>query len=1352
MPDVAGFFAGMVGFAAAPSFLAMGTGLTAFASGATWGAAFASTVVGGIVSNLLTSVAISALQSALSHKPPQGGGITIETTLFGEQNPETIILGRTATGGQAICPPYSHGRSNKYLTHIIEICSAPGATLERLIMGSDYVELGDVHPDYGRKIMGDYENVAWIKYYDGTQTTADPMLVEKYGTHPDRPWTADMVGTGICYAILTFRRHAEKMTSVPRYRFEMLGIPLEDPRTGVWSQSENTVVQLWNLWRGIELPGGDIYGGQVTLSALPSGDWYAAMNACDVPIDLAAGGTEAQYRSGTEAPLSSKPAAVAEELLKSCSGTVADMGSYWRIRTGAPSLPVFSITDDDIIITREQELDPFPTLSETFNGVTGQYPDPEKLWKTQDAPGRFNSDWEAADTFGRSTADLQFPTCPFANQVQRLMQAYINGERRFRRHVFALPPDSASIELLDTIDYTSARNGYASKDFEAMEIAEDLRTGLRKFSLREVDAGDYVWSPTFELPTAPAVVWTPATPEPVADFSAAAITLADAGGSARRAAIQFGWDATLDADAIRWEVQIVGGAQVLRGSVSDVDAGACVVSDGILPAQSYQVRARPIMARETVWTDWVTVTTADIRLGSSDLATEITGAISDAQAAADAAAAQAVQALSDAAGVQADHDALVAGFSGTLASAFGSVQAAVSGLLPSDFAGGAVNWQAASVTLAPGANTTFPVAYSAALLANAVTLGPANNAIAPHAALDVRADRVYEIEARGIVTSGGSLRSTIGIYSWDAAGTLLNSNLQAAAEFHTAADGVFTSRTIVAGADLAASGNLVLNASAAFMRPHFRANSGGLSAETVQISRLAIRDITGLDRALATDARLTSDYYSSAQTDQAISASLDSYSATITLQDLTQVNAWLVTNYYTRAGTDGAIAAAQTTLRANINALGGQITDIQGLDIAALTGTAFGAFLTELDVQADGQSAVVLAQGSAIADLEGNASAGYLIRAQAGGAVSLIDLVAADDGVTPPTSVVRISATDILLDGSVAMSQLVVTDLSGNLLGNGDFAAGDLRGWTSSGAISVIENDGSTNAHTAYFARYEPNVGGAAFGIVRVAQPCVAGDRLVASFWYLGASTSSGILRLRATWIDRTGAILSTSDVSALINGVTGGWQQTSGIFTAPASATSVVFSIFRAGPGGGYTGEGALWVADASVIRQRSGAVLITPNSVSANEMVAGTITAGSGILATAAVGTLTIAGNAVTLPVTSYTAAEVLIANSVETTIAQLTIARFAGQPTRIGFCCGHYKYGGEYTRCDFILYRGATELFRVSEQILGTAEAAVSFFFSDSDLTGGTVTYYVKAIPTFQGPAYARRRSIEAHIYKR
>ncbi|SOC20580.1 hypothetical protein SAMN05877831_1201, partial [Rhodobacter maris] len=664
MPQVAGFFAGFVGFSA-PAL-----GSAAF-GGWVAGAAFGSTVVGGLLSKLLTTVAITALQQAVARKPSQGGGITISTTLRGEANPETIILGRYATAGQAICPPYSHGKSNAYLTHVIELCSAPGATLERVIVGDDYVEIGSTpHPDgYGFPVLGDYEGNIWIKYYDGSQSAADPMLVAKYGDHPDRPWGTEMIGSGICYAILTFLRGGpHDLQQVPKYRFEMGGIPLYDPRKdstaggdgpqrwgdpATWEQTENAIVIAWNIFRGIELPGGDIWGGSIDLAGLPRANWVAMMNRASVEIDLADGTREPRYRAGIEAALTSQPAAIVDEILKAASAQVADMGGYWRILCGESALPVFAFSDDDILRTKEQELDPFPTIDDTYNAVSAQYPDPESLWETKDAPLRTNADWEVADAFGRRTAELQLPACPYPLQVQRLQRENAEDQRRMIRHIFSLTPAAAGVELLDTVDYGSARNGYDGKEFGVYAITEDLRTCIRKVSLRERDPSDYAWVPGYELPTPPRIPSTPPAPEMVDGFEVDAITLGDADGRPRRPAIRLSWASDILANGIRWEARLQGATEVaLRGSTQDVSAGTYVI-DGVLPATDYEVRARLITGWPTEWSGWIAVTTDDVRVGAIDLADEVQAAIDAAQARADEAAAAADE-------VQGNLDAAVA--------------------------------------------------------------------------------------------------------------------------------------------------------------------------------------------------------------------------------------------------------------------------------------------------------------------------------------------------------------------------------------------------------------------------------------------------------------------------------------------------------------------------------------------------------------------------------------------------------------------------------------------------------------------------------------------------------------------
>ncbi|MBD3787222.1 MAG: hypothetical protein IE922_09665, partial [Sphingomonadales bacterium] len=616
----------------------------------------ASGVLGSVTSRLLASVAASALSRALAKKPSSKsatGGIRTTATLTGETNPEAIILGWTATAGQAICPPMSHGAQNRYLTHVVELCSAPGATLDRVIINNDYVTLGADSTEYGRPVTsGAYAGLIWVRYYNGRQTAADPMLRAKYGAHPDRPWTADMVGAGICYAIVTMQYDQERLASVPSYRFEMTGIPLYDPRAdssaggagpqrwddpSTWAQTVNPVVIAYNIMRGIRLPGGDTWGGQIEVADLPMTSWVAAMNVCDMGVDDGAGGTVPQYRCGIEALLSDEPAEVLEEVLKACSGDVADIAGRWKIRAGSPGTPVATITDAAVIRTRDEMLDPFPDLASTYNGITATAPNPAALWESKELPARYNAAWEAADRFGRKVASIQLNAVPWPEQGQRLMRAWIEGERRFASHQLVLPPAYAALEPMDCIAWASDRNGYAAKQFEISETSDDLMTCNMGLSQREVDPADYAWTPGMALPSTPSAPgYTPPAAEAVSGWAVTKHQIADGSGTARRPALLLSWSPDLIAAGIQWELRVQGLTEVRTGSTQAVASGGQVVADGVLSATTYEARGRMIVTgRETAWTAWASATTDDLRVGEADLDPTIPQAIAAAAQAAD---------------------------------------------------------------------------------------------------------------------------------------------------------------------------------------------------------------------------------------------------------------------------------------------------------------------------------------------------------------------------------------------------------------------------------------------------------------------------------------------------------------------------------------------------------------------------------------------------------------------------------------------------------------------------------------------------------------------------------------------
>lgn len=615
------------------------------------GSAFAATALGGFLSTtvgrLLMSVALSALQAALIEKPKPPGIVT-ETTLTGSTSPLSFTIGLYATGGQLAAPPMSHGTvggvPNAYRTYVVTLGAVPGTKLSRLMINGEYVDLGTTpHADYGLPVLGRYEGWAWVKYYDGTQTTADSMLLAKYGSDPDRPWSADMVGTNLCYAILTFRYSQKIWTSgEPGWRIELKDTPLYDPRKdstvggsgahrwankATWEGSNNPIVQAFNIKRGIELPGLGTWGGSIPTSDLPLSDWFAAMNACDQTVTRPGGATEPRYRTGYEIKVNVEPAAVLEELFKASATRIAEVGGLWKPRTGGPGLPVWFMTDDDIIVTSPQELDPFPGADQRFNGISTNGPHPDAVWEAEPDPELYNATWEAEDGGKRRMASLQLPACPYPLQRQRVARAFIRDERRFLRHQLTLPPDAAILEPLDTLGWTSARNGYVTKHFEIGELRDDLPTILQSVSLREVDPTDFTDPAEYGEIVTPIPTARRAIPAQTLDgFAASTGSATDADGKPRRAHIVITWTADgLDGvGGIEWEVRLSTGAvHVARGSTSNVEAGTLRIFEGIIANTTYQVRARQIAVWPVAWTAWASVTSPDTRFVGDDLADDV---------------------------------------------------------------------------------------------------------------------------------------------------------------------------------------------------------------------------------------------------------------------------------------------------------------------------------------------------------------------------------------------------------------------------------------------------------------------------------------------------------------------------------------------------------------------------------------------------------------------------------------------------------------------------------------------------------------------------------------------------------
>ncbi len=608
------------------------------------------------------AVATTALSVALSNQAANdnaSGGVRTQSITAGEQMPQSFILGRYMTAGNLVAPEMSHGVSGdtRYLTRVVDLGDIAVEGLESLIIDGDECTLGTsgtltmsdgdgttpaINSTYGATVQTPqrYTGFAWCQFHNGSQTSADADLLSLYGSYPERPWLSDMIGRGVPYAVLTFlwRDSPQIWNGRPDVKFVVKGIKLYDPRKdstaggsgahrysnqATWEWSENPVVMVYNILRGIPMLGGNTYGGGYGASDLPYTTWAAAMNACDVPISgrktYIAG---YEVRIGTPDIGGDAPLDVIDELLKACSAEIADVGGTIYIRVGGPAMPVKYITDDDILRSQPQDLDPFPPLENTYNGVHATYPDPDQLWTAREAPPRYDTTAQAEDGGQILIGDLTLPAAPNKTQVQQLMQGWLKDARRMRVHNIPLPPEGDLINPLEVIDWTSTRNGYTGKDFEIAQKVLDPRTLCTTFSIREKDSGDYGWVVGDEIATtAPSAVKVQPAALSVAGWSVAAFSIRDSADAPRKPGIAISWTTPVPGVTdVKWEVRVQATGRNVASGTTPLIKGSDEISEGLVPATQYQVRAKYVTNKSANWTSWTSVTTTGDYIGNEDIA------------------------------------------------------------------------------------------------------------------------------------------------------------------------------------------------------------------------------------------------------------------------------------------------------------------------------------------------------------------------------------------------------------------------------------------------------------------------------------------------------------------------------------------------------------------------------------------------------------------------------------------------------------------------------------------------------------------------------------------------------------
>lgn len=613
----------------------------------------------GVSAGLFTSVSAFALNTAV------GIGLSYLTNkLFGQTQDQNAVggvegnlqaggtlaralaIGWAATAGSLV---YANtwgedGKTpNAYITQVIALADWPiAANYPRLWVNGQLCTYGST-PDgtYGYPVVEytqDGRAYMWVKFYDGTQTSAD-LLCSTIVSSDSRPYASTRVGKGIPYVVVTCLVNEELYSGFPQFKFDFNGAKLydiskdstmggsgshrySDPTTWGGDGDFLPAVQIYNILRGMYYNGKWFYGLQgSTAATLPASNWIAAINKCRVQVE-GPDGYESQYRSGGVIEISNNINQTVQALLSTCQGRISSIGGFYKLYLGEPDLPVMAFDDGDIISTDSQMFTPFFKLDESITGVVATYPEPLQGWNAKTAPIYYRTDLEASTGGRRIISPISINLCPYSSQVQRLIKQAVQEAQRARKHTFNLPPKYRVLEPGDIVSYSSSRNGYETKLFRVDGVAHT--SGMDVIvDITEVDPDDYDYdfgseyvTPT--IPTAGPIY--PAT-QLMTGWQVFPATIDNGEQQLPSQRVQFDGDLD-DVQFVRIQSRlaltdaVVFDGTVPYGSPSEADeygTKSVILNGSFLPHADYETRGKflPYSNRPTEWSDWLSVTTPD---------------------------------------------------------------------------------------------------------------------------------------------------------------------------------------------------------------------------------------------------------------------------------------------------------------------------------------------------------------------------------------------------------------------------------------------------------------------------------------------------------------------------------------------------------------------------------------------------------------------------------------------------------------------------------------------------------------------------------------------------------------------
>lgn len=349
----------------------------AFSTTALFGSTALATTLGFTTAQLVGYLAYTAVTSwalaALTPKPDFGSlsssGIMVNAR--DPAAPQDFVYGKVRKGG-VVTFYETTGTDNVFLHQII------------VLAGHEVNSIGDIYiNDQLATLDGEYvttagsgsEQTSWdrkirVRKHKGDQTTADSTLTSETSLG------SSFIGNDMAYLYVRYEYDQTVFANgLPLVTAVVEGKKVYDPRTSTTAYSANAALCIRDFLISE-------YG--LDDSAVDDTSFQAAANECDEDVTLVDSSTEKRYEINGVVQANRPIGNVLQDMVTACAGTLYWGMGKWKLKAGAYSTYVKTLTLDDL--RSPLSIETRINMRDNFNRVTGTFNDAANKWITADYP------------------------------------------------------------------------------------------------------------------------------------------------------------------------------------------------------------------------------------------------------------------------------------------------------------------------------------------------------------------------------------------------------------------------------------------------------------------------------------------------------------------------------------------------------------------------------------------------------------------------------------------------------------------------------------------------------------------------------------------------------------------------------------------------------------------------------------------------------------------------------------------------------------------------------------------------------------------------------------------------------